>query len=205
MMKSQTTDLHTLTTAEIARQVSAFQERRLQIVNQRAALYSHSLKNGGGGGDSSPIDADERAARAHAKHLLNGDAPPSLSASESEITLDRQLYREMRGIDIALKILADKSLVARAAEAVGWAEAHADEWRKLAREIMLTAIRQDALERRARELLAGCVDLFAVRLPMGNVIGGRPISEKPIIDLTEIALAEGVITSAEIRKAKNVE
>jgi hypothetical protein len=40
---------------------------------------------------------------------------------------------------------------------------------------------------------------------MGNVIGGRPISEKPIIDLTEIALAEGVITSAEIRKAKNVE
>ena len=113
------------------------------------------------------LDADEKAAREHARALLNGAAPPSLSSPpEAGITLDKVLYREQRGIDIALKILNDKDLVARSVEAVEWAEAHGAEWRALAREITLAAVRLDALERSAQQLLAGCPDLFAVRLPM---------------------------------------
>ena len=57
----------------------------------------------------------------------------------------------MRGIDIALKILDDQELVAKAVEAVEWGEAHGAEWRQLARDITLTAVRLDALDRGARQ------------------------------------------------------
>jgi hypothetical protein len=205
MKRSTTDDIHALTTAEIARQVGIHTERRRQIVNQRHSIYSTALKNGTTAGESLPIDADEKAARAHAKLLLNGAAPAFLSASEMDITLDKQLYREMRGIDIALKILSDKDLVARAAEAVEWAERHRDEWRNLARETTLTAIKLGALERAAAALLDQCPDIFAVNLPMGNILGGRPISETSVNELIAAASAAGVVTASEIRKAENVE
>jgi hypothetical protein len=196
--------IHTLTVAEIARQCAAHSLRRVQIVNERAALYAHALKNGGAS-DSAPIDADEQAAREHAKLLLNGASPASLFSAESGITLDKKLYREMRGIDIALKILTDRDLVERAAEAVEWAEAHGDEWRRAAREITLVAIRLDALERHAQKLLEGCCDLSAVRLPMVMIANTRSISEMPVSDLKVAALAEGIVSNSEIRKAENVE
>jgi hypothetical protein len=165
-------------------------------------MYANALKNGVSS-ESPAVDADERAAREHAKNLLNGSAPASLSLPP-EITRDKILYREQRGIEIALKILADKDLVARAADAVAWAEANDSRWRALCREITLTAIKLEALEHSARELIEQCCELSAVRLPMANIVGGRSISEIPLGDLTETALAEGVVTSAEIRKAKNV-
>jgi hypothetical protein len=206
MMKRDTTTdskIHELTTAEIGRQIGIHTERRQHIINERAATYANALKNGGFGGDTVVVDADERAAREHAKNLLNGSAPESLSLPP-EITRDRMLIREMRGIDIALKILTDKNLVARAAEAVEWAEANGDRWRAFCREITLTAIKLEALEDHARRLLGGCGDLFAVRLPMPIIANNRSVSEIPISSLTEAALAEGVVTSAEIRKAQNV-
>jgi hypothetical protein len=199
-MATKNTEIHTLTTAEIGRQVKIHSDRSRQIINERAAMYANALKNGGSG-DTPILDADERAARQHAKSLLNGSAPESLSLPP-EITRDRMLLREQRGIEIVLKILSDKSLVARASEAVEWAEAHGDQWRALCRDIVLSAIKLDALEQSARELLARCPDIFAVRLPMGNKIGGRAISETPISDLKDAALAKGVVTSAEIRKAQ---
>ena len=154
--------------------------------------------------DAPIIDADERAAREHAKTLLNGAAPASLSSPEADVTLDKLLYREMRGIDIALKILNDKELVAKAVEAVEWGEAHGAEWRQLAREITLTAVRLDALERGARQLLAGCPDLLAVQLPMIVIVNSRSISEIPLDDLKAAAVAEGITSAGEIRKAENV-
>lgn len=201
-MAKNTSEIHELTTAEINRQIGAHNERHREIKNERAAMYANALKNGSSG-ETPVIDADERAAREHAKNLLNGSAPESLSLPP-EITRDRILLREQRALDIVLKILTDKNVVARAADAVAWAEAHGDQWRTLCREITLAAIRLEALERGAQELLGQCGDIFAVRLPMANIVGGRPISEIPVSDLTETALAEGVVTSAEIRKAKNV-
>src|SRR4029077_446351 len=113
------------------------------------------------------------------------------------------LLREQRGIDIALKILTNKELAGRAADAVSWAEVNGDRWRSLCRRIVLMTIELQALEHSASELLGECGDIFAIRLPMANIVGGRPVSETPIRELTDAALAEGVVTSAEIRKAKN--
>ena len=139
--------IHALTVSEINRQVAIHSARRRQIVEQRASIYAAAQKNGSAS-DAPIIDADEKAAREHAKKLLNGAAPASLSALESGVTLDKFLYREKRGIDIALKILDDQELVAKAVEAVEWGEAHSAEWRQLAREITLTAVRLDALDAR---------------------------------------------------------
>ena len=113
------------------------------------------------------------------------------------------LYRRQRGIRIALKILADKDLVARATEAVVWAEKNADKWKALCRDIVLTANKLEALERGAQELLEQCIDVSSISLPMANRIGGRPISDTPVNKLTEAALAAGVVTAGEIKKARS--
>lgn len=84
-------------------------------------------------------------------------------------------------------------------------EENIGQWQVLCRDIVLTMTRLAALEAGARQLIEQCVDPFAVRLPMANMFGGLPISEVPLSDLQETALAEGFVTSAEIRKAKNVE
>jgi hypothetical protein len=211
-MMARHDEIRALTTAEIGRQIKQHTDRRQQIVNERAAICASAKEHGTS--ETPMLDADERAAREHAKTLLNGSAPSSLSLPP-EITRDRMLCREQRGIDIVLKILGDKNLAARAAEAVAWAEARSGLWRALAREIVLTAIRLDALERRAGQLLGECGDLSAVRLPMVLIVNSPSISEAhldpslkqmcgiPLTDLKAQALAEGVVTSAEIRKAEN--
>lgn len=191
-------EIHAEISAELARQIRQLSERRLQIVAERAAICAAAVKSGTH--QSPVVDEDERAAREHAKQLLNGSAPASLSLPP-DVSRDRQLYREQRGLDIVLKILSDKKLVARAAAAVAWAEEHREDWCTLCREITLTAIRFEALERRAREFLAQCPDIFAVNLPM-SVIGGGVIAEIPVSELTEAALGAGVVTDAEIRKAQ---
>jgi hypothetical protein len=200
MATKNTESVHALTVAEIARVDTPLAERERQIINKRAEIYSTALKNGSA--VSSPvIDDDEKAARQHAKHLLNGNAPDSLSLPP-DLTLDKQLYRELRGIQIVRKIFADKTLVARATEAVEWAETHRGEWRALCRDITLAAIKLDAHEQSARELLARCPDIFAVRLSMVIITNSRSISAIPLSDLKDAALAEGVVTHAEIRKAQ---
>jgi hypothetical protein len=197
--QSHDSEIHELTTAEIARQSAVLSARRQEIVGERAENYRSALKSG-----AAPIvDPDERAARDHAKSLLNGASPPELSLPP-EITRDRMLLREQRGIEIALKILSSKDLVARATEAVEWAEEHGAEWKTLCRDIVLAAVRLNEMENRARHLLEQCVDISAVQLPMANVIGGRSLCEtRSISDLAETALAAGVVTSTEIKKAKS--
>jgi hypothetical protein len=198
MITKHTETIHELTTAEIARQQAILAARHRDILNERADDYRKSQKAGA----PSVFDADELAAREHARVLLNGAAPESLSMPLA-INNDKILIREQRGIEIALKILASKDLVARAAEAVQWAEDHGSEWKTLCRDIVLKAIRLGALEASAQRLLEQCIDVSSISLPMANVIGGRSISETPVSELTEAALAAGVVTSAEIRKAKS--
>jgi hypothetical protein len=201
MTKHATTidpEIHALTTAEIARKQATLAARLREIVSERADDYRKAVKSG-----PSPVfDADERAARDHARHLLNGAAPESL-ALPPEIARDRILLREQRGIELAMKILSSKDLVARATEAVQWAEANAERWKSLCRETVLTANKLEALERSAQDLLGQCPDVFAINLPMANAIGGRPIYETPVNELTEAALAAGVVTPAEVKKAKS--
>jgi hypothetical protein len=196
-MKNFSETIHDLTRAEIARQKGRLVARRAQLVEERADLFAS-----GAMGAENPIGDDERAARAIAKNLLNGNAPASLILPPA-VSSDKILFREQRGIEIALKILEDKDLAATAAEAVVWAEANADKWKSLCRDIVLAANKLEALERGAQELLEQCIDLSAISLPMANRFGGRPICETPVNELTEAALAAGVVTAGEIRKARN--
>jgi hypothetical protein len=204
--------IHELTRAEIGRQLGVLAEQRQQIGERRAELYGRFSR---GGGSGPALSHDERAARTHAKKLLNGSAPPSLEPpplSEFNFsTLDQQLAVEIRGIDIAVKILGDKELVARAAEAVQWAEDHAAEWRALVRETIMTAARLASVESAAARLLAKCVDVAAINLPMINLIGQKSqnvawVGHVPITsdDLIEAGLQAGIVTNRDIEKAKNV-
>src|SRR5437588_4714528 len=93
-------EIHALTSAEIERQIRIHSERRQQIVAERAAMFSSALKNGTTNDETPVADADERAAREHAMNLLDGAAPANL-ALPAELTRDKMLYREQRGIDIA--------------------------------------------------------------------------------------------------------
>jgi hypothetical protein len=200
-MTKRTDELHELTMREIDHQVRRLTERQQQIVAERAALYNKTQT----GATVAAIDEDERAARMLAKQLLNGSAPavlPAMLSLPPEVGRDRELLREQRGIEIALTILADKNLAARAVEAVAWGEAHAEEWRATWRELLLAAARLDAFEHRARALLALCPDAAAIRFPMMNFLGALPIGEIPHDELMAAAVASGIVTEGEIRKAQ---
>jgi hypothetical protein len=188
---STKTAIHDLTLAEINRQIKNHVERQQQIRVERAAIYANLQKNGTGG-DSVVLDGDEREAREIAKRLLNGSAPAYLAAPPN-VSRDRSLAREYRALEIVVKILTDSEIVARAAEAVVWAEANADRWRALCRDVTLAATRLEALESSARDLIDQCGDISAVRLPMANIIGSRTVTETPLIDLQNAAIAEGVV------------
>ena len=112
------------------------------------------------------------------------------------------------------RILSDKELLARAAEAVQWAENHAAEWRALVRETIVAAARLSALESAAARLIDKCVDIDAVNLPMLNLIGRKSmkiaapgfsgfVSITPD-DLIEAGLQAGIVTNRDVEKAKNV-
>jgi hypothetical protein len=195
MSKQTDSEIHELTRQEIARQKQMHSSMIAQIIEQREINYRSAPKN------ETP-DPDTRAARERAKDLLKDHAPASFSA-QPDINNDRALLTEQRAREMVLKVLSDKDLVLCAAEAVVWSEENGDRWRQLMREITLTAIRLDALERSAVHLIEQCCDVAAIRLPMVNIVGGRPISEMPVSELTEAALAAGVVTAGEIRKARN--
>src|SRR5450759_548052 len=119
MATKNTETIHELTIAEISRQQAILSARLQEIVSERADDYRRAVKAGA----PSVFDADELASREHARVLLNGAAPESLSMP-LVINRDKMLIREQRGIEIAMKVLASKDLVARAVEAVRWAEEH---------------------------------------------------------------------------------
>jgi hypothetical protein len=200
MTAKNTSEIRKLTRAEISSRLTVLHARDVEITNELASRYKNALKNGG----AIPIvDSDEMSAREYARALLDDAAPESLSLAP-EPSRDKILYREKRGIEIATKILSGQDMVERAAEAVQWAEDHAVEWRTLCHDVVVAKIRLDALEECSRRLLDQCIDVASIRLPMVNRVGGRPIADTPTNDLTEIAMAAGLITSTDIRKAKNV-
>jgi hypothetical protein len=200
-MAKHTDTIHQMARAEIARQVQALTERRNAITDERRRLYEVQRKTGNAG---PVLDTHELAARKVAKSILNGSAPESLVPPDtsSSITLDNKLAIEARGIDIALKILSDKDVEAKAAEAVLWAEANRDKWRELCRDVVLTSIRLDALGASVDEMLASCPDPFAVNMAMGSLVEAKHISEPFLNELTSAALSAGIVTQSDVKKAR---
>jgi hypothetical protein len=79
MATKNTSEIHDLTTVEIARIKAPLFARHREIVNKRGENYKSKT------GSAPVFDADEIAAREHARHLLNGAAPESLSMPPSVI------------------------------------------------------------------------------------------------------------------------
>jgi len=96
-----------------------------------------------------------------------------------ELARDRVLLREQRGIELAMKILANKDLAARATEAVQWSEANADKWKDLCHDIVLAANKLEALERAAQELLEQCIDISAISLRWRTASAGGQFPRRP--------------------------
>jgi hypothetical protein len=138
-------------------------------------------------------DADERAARENARVLLGGTAFKTVPLTDG-IDPDRLLEREQRGIDLALKILNSEHLAAQAAASVAFSEEHRDEWRELARKMVIATVGLDALNERAQRFQNKCSGAL---LPLAGEINdlSRAISFMRATDFANAALAKGIVAS----------
>jgi hypothetical protein len=190
----------TTTTTELRRQIATLDARRAVITTELAAIYAESVKQGASARAPVLLDEDEKAARSHALSLLSGIDTAKFSLPP-EISRERELFRERRGIDLALKILTDKLDEATEAATVRWWKTAEPKWRELVRQAVLAKVRLHALDRRAEAMFEG-IDLLAVpRMQMGHFIG--TVSPTPLHEITAAALEAGVVSRAEIKEAEN--
>lgn len=194
-----------LTLAAIQSETTQLSLRDIEITNERATLYANGLKAGRPSEMSPDTAEDEMAARQHAKSLLNGIAPGTLLL-HTEVDRDRLLGRERRGIEIALKFLNKNEAQTRTAAALAWAKVNDGRYRKVAHDIVLAKVRLQALERAKHDLIAECPDAVVVQLPMSSKIDGLEATafgrmEITVDQIVEAAIAEDIVTKAEVRKA----
>src|SRR5258706_14933682 len=111
-------EVHALTVAEVDRQTAAYSARRNAVTAELARIFA-----GRQAGDpvEQPLPDHVKAARARAMTLLNGFAPSSLTAPRA-MTRERELLVERDALDIVLAALSRSEVIARAADAVQWAE-----------------------------------------------------------------------------------
>jgi hypothetical protein len=186
------------TTLEIRRQIAALNERRAAITVELQAIFAETVKRGVASSSPILLDDDEKAARQHALSLLSGVAtdislPP-------EVSRERELFRERRGIDLALAVLARKLEDATAAAVAKWWKAQEAKWQALAREMVLAAIRLNALDRRAEAMFTGIETVHLPPVALGRFIG--IVAQTPIHELVAAAMESGVLTRAEIQEVE---
>jgi hypothetical protein len=188
--------------AEVARQDKALDvtEGELTAVLQR--LWRERQKDGG---SASNLDPQQLAVRQHAAKLLNGSAPANLVPADANasINYEQEVMNQREGVRMARRILADKTVAIRAAQAVEWLEANRARWRELSREVVFTVLKLHALNEQVTAFLATCPDLEAVRLEFGYWTEFPYISDATVEHVTRDAIEAGVVTQADIKKAKS--
>jgi hypothetical protein len=195
-------------TAEIARQVVDYTQRRRKVTEELASLFA--ARQAGQNVDVVP-PADVVAARERAAEMLNGTAPAFLKTPVA-ITREAQLTIERDAIDLVLNIFQREELRANAAEATQWLEQHGAEWRALCAEIVLTALRLRALEKRAVNMRASIGSIAPAALPMSADIGvsGSFLNingvwgAEPLSRPREAALAAKIITAQQVRDIERI-
>jgi hypothetical protein len=198
---SPDSSLHEMAQAEVDRQQAALRVRDDELTARLAQLYQESRK----GHVSAPVlDANALAARKIAASLLNGSTPAGLVPTDASanIKLEQHLMNEREGVRIALKILNDKSIAIRAAEAVTWGEKNRTALRELSRRKIFAVLALQALDDEVDELIATCPDIGAVSLPGFAWIERRYISGKLIEEMVAEVLNAGLVTPADVKKAK---
>jgi hypothetical protein len=191
------------TSGEIHLDILQHYGRRHVITEDLREIYKNAMREGNRG-EPAPMDDDEKASREHAARLLNGSAPDNLLTRS--VTRERSLFRERRGIDIALDVLSKMEEKALDREAADWVATHTDEWRSLARQITLTAITLKALEEKAKNMLEeGLRGRWVQGLAMSGHIGpGYSMLGlgDTLEGLRNAAIEQGVVTKSEIRAAE---
>lgn len=192
----------TLTDAEIRRRIAEATARRDVITAELQAIYAEAARSGFSSA-MTLVSEDEQRARTIAKSLLAGtklETPPIFPS----VSRERELFVERRAIDLVLKVLNDERLKIRAADALRWHDEHGHEWRALCKQTTLAAVRLAAIERRTAELLYHVDVEYTPPLPMGNLIGRGAAADVPVGDLVKAALAEGIVTHNELKKAEEL-
>ncbi|WP_409188598.1 hypothetical protein [Bradyrhizobium sp. RDM4] len=203
-MASKTTDhKHPETSAEIRAVRSTLAEHDRALMNEDAGIYRASLK---GLPPPRPLTEHECLVRDHLKALLNG-ATPSHFLGGSDVSRLQQIRANREAIAIADKHWAKHEDEAREREAQEYVNANAAAWREVCRDIVITATRLMALEDRAREILAPVDGIHGLKMAMPTTVGSGlsllGIGD-PLAEMRNEALKQGIVTSADVRKAGNV-
>jgi hypothetical protein len=202
MANTTASEIERLTSAEIARQLAHFRSRRDGLTQKLAAAFAERAA-----GVSEPNISDrEKQSRERARQLLNGHAAllPALKAE----TPEQELYIERDAYDLLIRTFTSERMNALAREAGAWAKAHADEWREICRDWILSAARFEAAERRAAEFrqreIASYAPAHSFEI-MEFVGAGSSIEVMGAnLDLaTKAAIKQKVVTAAEIKEAQN--
>jgi hypothetical protein len=190
---------HPTTVAEFRQAQAALVERMRTLQNEGAANYA-AMKTGSP--PSRPLSDHDRRVSAHVELLMNGSTPPHLLVPP--ISRDDQIRAEIDAIDYVSRDLGRRQELAQYREAEQWVLENATAWRALCREIVLAATRLASLEQHARDFLEPIHGSHVGGLAMATTIGRFSLLGigEPLQEMQTNAVKDGIVTSAEIRKAQ---
>jgi hypothetical protein len=189
-----------MTAAELRRAQLSINDAIRELQNEGHANYKAMAA---GKPPARPLTEHERRVACRVQSMMNGATPPRFL--EPAITRDDQIRADLEAYQIVTRELSKLEEEARLREADRLVADNDENWRALCREIILTATRLVALEERARDMLAPILGQFVTGLAMGATIGsGLSLLGvgDPLADMRAEALKDGVVTTAEIRKAE---
>ncbi len=194
------TDAGRMARAEIRSLYARYAEQERTLLARVIALE----KAGGAASFPDPALEHEQKARARARLMLNGHsdkllAPPrglgGGSLAEIRVELD-----ETQNI---MRALTKAGLEAEAVEALERVEQQKPAWEALVRKQALRMAAVAEGEAEAQKFLETVGYDVAIALPMSLFVGSGATAGRDVADFLAAAVAEGIVTEAEIRKAKH--
>lgn len=193
------THAHELTVAMIGELVRDYTKQRRAAVDELIQIEKGRHE---GQRETPPPTDVEQAVRNRALSLINGFGnaddflPPAASRAQ-------QLQIEIDALDMVCGSLRARETRQRGVEAAQWLQDHGDEWRRLVRDILLTAVRLQMLEAKAAAMKLG-----QIALPLDQHVGTRSVlnvnwSHEPLSRPLHDARAAGIITDAEVEAVSN--
>ena len=161
-------EIHTLTVAEIARQMGEWNRRQTELRAEGAALYR--ARKGAPPAEvlSDHAKAVRERAAVLARSTMNGAAPSFVASSA--LSREAEIRVDLDAIDLILKALSEKDIAARAAAQIEWVEKNGPTWREECQAAAALALqlreREQKLQRMSEE--AGP---YVTGLPMTQFFG----------------------------------
>ncbi len=186
--------------------VAELQQVQASIKEAVAALHSEGHANYkammAGAPPARPLTQHERRVAGRVQSMMNGSTPKHLLGPA--VTRDDQIRADLEAYQIVSREVIKLTEDARLLEADQFVSENDKQWRALCRDIVLAATRLAALEERARDMIAPIFGQFVTGLAMPTTVGsGLSLLGvgDPLADMRNEALKDGVVTTAELRKA----